>query len=110
MPGVKSSLGMFMGYIVCCIVSVPIGSVIYCVFQELWIGITERDWRLFEIDWIAFKALFVTYDVYYFIGFYPSDETGKHFYGLWPYILVGGALLYKAIIVACRATEQLQKG
>lgn len=90
--GVVSSI---IGYLICCVLAVPISSTLLFVGSGIFQLIAYNDTRALNPIILAINILISTILTYSFFGFYPT-ETGPNPINLWPWILGLGVMLFFA--------------
>lgn len=90
----KTFLANVLCYIFCCVIAVPIGSTLLFVGSGLYIALTKGDLWGLSPGILIFSIFASTLFAYFSFGFYPADFRGIDTVNLWPWILMGGFVLY----------------
>lgn len=92
-PKQTDVVSSIMGYLVCCVLAVPIGSTVLFIGSGIFHLIVHNDARALEPSMLMMNVLLSTMFTFVFLGFYPN-EAGPNPINLWPWILGLGAMLF----------------
>jgi len=82
-----------VGYLICCVLAVPVGSTMYFIGSGVFYLIADNNAKLLNPEFLMFEIGLSTLLTFLFLGFYPN-QTGLEPINLWPWILVLGAVLF----------------